>query len=594
MVASRRAAHRILLLCAIVAALPAQPASEGRIDRDLSIVAAQQLAARQTAIGRLRTPAEVKARQQYIRQKLLEEIGGLPERTPLHERITGTVQRGAYRIEKLLYESLPHYYVTANVYVPRAGNPPYPAVVGTAGHSLDGKADATYQRVWISLARRGFVVLAFDPPGQGERFEYLDPATGKSRLSGGGTGEHIMAGVQCLLTGTNIARYFVWDGMRAVDYLLTRPDVDPKRIAVAGNSGGGTQSSYLAALDDRFAVAAPSCYITSWQKLWADPGPQDAEQNFAGFLRDGLDFPDFLLAFAPKPIQMSTATRDFFPIAGARATYTEARAIFDLLGAADHAGYFEFDDTHGWSKPRREATYRWLARWMQNRNDDGAEAPDLEVSAPEELRASPTGQVSTSFPDAETIQSLNAARAEEITRMRVLAGNFAGVVSVRLGITDEKRAALPGLRPGGKPAVLYVGTPVRPDPEAVTVPVRLRRASAKPYQTAMRALLVGKTLAGIWTSDVLHAFDQAAARPDVDPGRIRIVGAGTGAVLALYAALLEPRIANVTCEDMPPSYMELVRMKTHPEVMDLIVPGVLLDFDIPNLVAALGSRVTKP
>jgi cephalosporin-C deacetylase-like acetyl esterase len=621
--------NRILLLLPLAATLGAQPAPDGMVDRYLTAIAQNQLAAREAAIARLRTPADVDARRRYIREKLLEEIGGLPARTPLNARITGTLDRGSYRIEKLIYESLPHYYVTANVYVPAGGRPPYPAMVGTAGHSLDGKADATYQRVWISLARRGFVVLAFDPPGQGERFEYLDPATGKSRLSGGGTGEHIMAGIQCLLTGTNIARYFIWDGMRAVDYLLTRPDVDPRRIAVAGNSGGGTQSSYLAALEDRFSVAAPSCYLTSWKNLWADPGPQDAEQNFAGFLRDGLDFPDFLIAFAPKPIQMSTATRDFFPIAGARATYAEVRSVFGLLNAADHAGYFEFDDTHGWSKPRREATYQWLARWMQERPDDGVEAPDLEVLPPKELQSAPTGQVSTSFSDAATVQSLNAALAEELYLKRSAANgrNLAALVRARLGVPAERgapaaaqqgdtveiqpepgitlhaRIAAPSGGPARKPAVLYVGAATEPDPLAITLTVEPRgwtgtaappTGYSKPYQTAMRALLVGKTMAGMQTGDIRRAFDYLAARPDVDPRGIRIAGRGAGAVLALYAALLEPRIVTVSCEDMPPSYMELVRMKMHPGVMDLIVPGALRDFDIPDMVAALGERVTKP
>lgn len=123
-----------------------------------------------------------------------------------------------------------------------------------------------------------------------------------------------MAGTQCLLTGTTYARWETWDGVRAFDYLLTRPDVDARRIAVAGNSGGGTQSAYLAVAEPRLASGVASCYLTSWEKLWAGPGPQDAEQNFPGFLKAGLDFPDFPIAFAPKPFLMTTAIQDFFPI----------------------------------------------------------------------------------------------------------------------------------------------------------------------------------------------------------------------------------------------------------------------------------------
>ena len=175
--------------------------------------------------------------------------------------------------------------------------------------------------------------------------------------------------------------------------------MDPHRIAVAGNSGGGTQSTYLAAFEPRLAAAAPSCYITSWEKLWSGPGPQDAEQNFVNFLADGLDFPDFLLAFAPKPIQMAVAVKDFFPIDGARATYAEALRLFEVLGAGDRMGFFEYDDTHGWSQPRREATYRWFERWLHDRRDDGAE-PAGTPDAPAVLQVTRTGQVATSFPGA--------------------------------------------------------------------------------------------------------------------------------------------------------------------------------------------------
>ena len=341
---------RILFLMAAALPLAAQ-APDGGLGEYLTRLARQCWEARAAQVARIRTPAEVRARQQYIRERMTAEIGGFPEKTPLRARVTGTLARDGYRVEKVIYESQPGFLVTANAYVPAAARPPFAAVLGVAGHTAGGKADATYQRAWIGMAKRGFLVLAIDPPGQGERVAAM-----------GGTAEHTMMGIQCLLTGTNFARYEVWDSIRGVDYLLERGDVDPKRIAVAGNSGGGTQSAYLAVFEPRLAAAAPSCYITSWEKLWAGPGPQDAEQDFAGFLRDGFDFADFLIAFAPRPIQMSTAIRDFFPIDGARATYAEAKRIFEAMGAGDSTEYYEYDDQHKWSKPRQKATYRWLEK----------------------------------------------------------------------------------------------------------------------------------------------------------------------------------------------------------------------------------------
>jgi cephalosporin-C deacetylase-like acetyl esterase len=482
--------------------------------------------------------------------------------------------------------------------------------------------------------------------GQGERLEYLDRATGKRKL-GGNTGEHSMAGVQCLLTGTNIARYFIWDGMRALDYLLTRSDVDPKRIGVAGNSGGGTQSSYLAAFEPRLAAAAPSCYLTSWEKLWSGPGPQDAEQNFVNFLKDGLDFPDFLIAFAPKPIQMATATKDFFPIDGAKATFAEAHRIFEMLDAGPYMGFFEFDDTHGWSKPRREATYRWFARWLQGREDDGVESA-LKLDSPKDLQCTETGQVGTSFPDAETVRSLNVALAERLAARRneqrrdipELLRARLGVSSTRAAVHSNRRGDIerqnykiekieilpePGITvptlafvpsgiAGRKPAVLYVNpagkavdsgegsaieTLVRRgnivlafDPRGwgESAPLAGPRSHTKSYQTAMRALLVGKSMVGMQTSDLLAAFDYVAARTDVDAGHISVVATGRGSVMALYGAVLEGRIEKVTCVGAPDSYMSFVRMEIHKDLTDIVLPGVLSDFDLPDIVKALGPR----
>ena len=167
-------------------------------------------------------------------------------------------------------------------------------------------------------------------------------------------------------------------------------------------------------------------------------GPQDSEQVFANFLKDGLDFPDFLIAFAPKPIQMATATRDFFPIDGAKATYAQAHRIFGVLGAADHAGFFEFNDTHGWSQPRREATYRWFARWLRDREDDGHEG-ELKLDTAKDLRSTETGQVQTTYTNAETVQSLNAALATRLESRRTARKdrNLQAALRRDLAVTDQ-------------------------------------------------------------------------------------------------------------------------------------------------------------
>ncbi len=612
------------------------------LDRYLTRIAFRCLAERGEKVAALRTPAEVGKRQEYIRAKVAEAVGGWPDKTPLNARVTGAFERDGYRVEKLIYESLPRFFVTANVYVPKSGRPPYPAILGVAGHSANGKAQALYQHVWISLAKRGVLVLAYDPPGQGERSEYFDAALGRSTV-GIGTTEHTMAGIQCLLTGTNIARYEIWDGVRGFDYLLTRGDVDPRRIGVAGNSGGGTQSAYLAVAERRLAVAAPSCYITSWEKLWTKPGPQDAEQNFVNFIRDGLDFGDFLIAFAPRPILMSTAIRDYFPIEGARSTYAEARRVFEAAGAAGRAGYFEYDDTHGWSKPRREAAYAWIERWLLDRSESAPE-PDFDTEPEANLYATSTGQVRTSMKGAETVQSLNLAlanhlhaqrarRKPEDVAARLVLERAAGVPPVtRLGVTQhsgyrveklslrvEEGIDIPALAfvpEGGaakKPAVLWINAAgksadaggdldelARLDHIALAIDPRgwgETSGKAGPsggygaaYQTAMRALLVGQTLAGMQTRDALAAFEYLASRADVDAARLSAFGKGNGGVIALYAAALEPRIRKLALERSVLSYMAIARARQHEGIFDIVVPGVLRDFDLPDLAASIAPR----
>ncbi len=607
--------------------------------------AAEAWTARRAKIAALRTPSDVTRRQKEIRTWLVNALGGFPEKTPLNAKVTGGFSRDGYKVEHVVFESMPRFYVTANLYVPTNAKGPFPAVVGTAGHSNKGKAIGTYQHAWIGMVKRGFMVLAFDPPGQGERSEYLDEATGKSVVSLG-TRQHDMAGTQCLLTGSTFARYEVWDGIRAVDYLLTRPEVDPKRIAVAGNSGGGTQAAYLSVVEPRLAASVISCYMTGWEQQWSNPGPQDAEQDFPGFLSDGFDFGDYMIAFAPKPVTMLTGIRDFFPIAGARATYAETKKVFGLLDAEVHAGYFEYDDEHGWHKPRREATYRWLTKWLQGRDDDGTE-PEIQPEPDANLNATKTGQVASSL-GGETVRTLNLARAEDqfrsrkalqMTRADQLRASVSRLLNVPIrsgapAVTEVESGETNGRRwtkllvetHGGVhvPAVLFLPSGAGKHAATIVIDSRGKDAAGSVvdelthkgqavlavdpsgwgesalatgqsgyspmWQVAQRAMLLGRTLPGIQVYDVLRTFDYLRTRSDIDSARIGIAGLRNGGVIAMYAAALEPRIASVEVRESVASYMTVVRSKIHTDMIGIVVPGVLKEFDLPDLALAIAPR----
>ncbi|UCG49482.1 MAG: acetylxylan esterase, partial [Phycisphaerales bacterium] len=232
----------------------------------------------------LKTPQQIAEYQKRLREKFTEAIGGLPQRTPLNPQVTGVVLRDGYRVEKVIFESQPKHYVTAALFLPdgQKHKAPCPGVLVPCGHSRNAKAYESYQTMGALLALNGMAALVFDPIDQGERSQM------PSQLPQlWGTRAHSMVGVGSILLGRNTARFEVWDGMRGIDYLQSRPEVDPNRIGCTGNSGGGTQTSYLMALDDRIDVAAPSCYITNFDRLLNTIGPQDAEQNIYGQLAFG-------------------------------------------------------------------------------------------------------------------------------------------------------------------------------------------------------------------------------------------------------------------------------------------------------------------
>lgn len=510
--------------------------------------------------------APLAAQRTPLQERIAALMGGLPaEKTPLNPRVTGGFSRHGYRVEHVVFESLPGFRVTANLYIPSAGGGPFPAVLGTAGHSDIGKAHGTYQAVWISLARRGYVVLAYDPPGQGERLEFLDKATGKSRL-GAGVREHIQAGMQCLLTGQSIARYFAWDGVRAFDYLLTRKEVDPKRIAVAGNSGGGTQAALLAAVEPRLAAVVSSCYMTSWSLLIEKPGPQDMEQVIPGFLSAGLDFVDFIRALG-KPYLISAAIRDFFPIEGARRTYQLAKA------AGLPVEMVEANEEHGWSKPLREGAYRFLDKHLMGVERDAAEGeitPEQETS----LRATPTGQLATSF-GSETISSLNAARARKLhaTRRAARGADLRSLVSKRLGIEWKPLGRLPE------------GTVDLP----LNWPDTLQFAPASSgysseYQAAARLWLHGESLL---KRKVQFLLEAAAG----SPSPVSIHARGNDAPAVLLAAVLEPKIARIIEENGFPGWLHATQDPMANLPPELVLFGVLEDFDLPDVRKHLGGRI---
>jgi dienelactone hydrolase len=346
-----------------------------------------------------------------VRDHFMRAIGGLPEeRTPLNVQCTGSLDRGGFTIEKLIYESQPEFYVTAALYVPKGIASPQPAVVFVHGHSDLGKSYPTYQAVCVDLAANGFVVLAVDPPGQGERFQYFDSETGE-RIIGGCTTEHTYAGLQFTLAGASIGRHFVWDVMRGIDYLETRPEVDPTCIGLTGNSGGGTQACLLMMSEPRFAASVPCTFVMTLESYMKTGQAQDSEQIVPGCFAKGPDHDDYITAMAPKPVLVGAAAYDYFPIEGAIEAVDRAKRIYALYGAEDKVDITIAPTRHAYSSYLREACVNWYKQHFRG------ESPDFTTGEPETLPdevlwATPNGQVLDLYPNSKTVFDLNRERLE--------------------------------------------------------------------------------------------------------------------------------------------------------------------------------------
>ncbi len=614
---------------------------------------------RKRTVEGITTQRQVDERRAYVRKVMTEAVGGFPERTPLNPRVTGVLDRPAYKIEKIIFESRPNFFVTANLYLPKSGQAPYPAVLFPLGHEAGGKSHDYWQRMLITLATRGYVALTWDPLGQGERKQYYDQDFEERKL-GGSTTEHTVLGVQCIVTGSNLAQYTIWDGIRALDYLLSRPEVDTQRVACTGNSGGGTHTAYISALEDRIQLAMPSCFLTSWSYLLDTIGPQDAEQVLLPWLGAGLDHPDFIYAFAPRPYLMLSAIRDFFSIGGARATFAEGVRLYERLGVSAQISKSEVDRGHGYHKPNREAAYNWLSMHFKGVEDRVPE-PDMEIEAFEDLRCTESGQVATSL-GGETVFTLNGKRAAALDpKLPAIAGaadlpayraEIARRVR-RVGTVDYERAApevrsyghidrdgyriekisyvsepgiyIPSLLftpEGGAargPALLYLHergksheaqpggeiewfakkgyTVLAIDPRGMGETSRLtgRENDDFPryfddYESAMTAFLIGRSLVGMRAADVLRAVDLLAGRSEVDANKIAAIGKGAAGIPLLYAATLDDRIQKLAFEQILVSYRSIVEHRIHRGILEGIIPGVLGQFDLTDLMAALIPR----
>ena len=601
---------------------------------------------RNAEIAKLTTERAIRERQHWVTQTFWKLVGGMPERTPLNARTVGSFEREGYRLEKLVYESQPNFHVSANLYIPTTAQPPFPGVLVQMGHTTDGKA--SYQLCCQWLARFGFLVLGFDPMGQGERTYYPGRTLSRSRL--GADEEHTRPGRQMLLKGDTSTRLQTWDAVRSLDYLAAHPLVDPKRLGGTGQSGGGTNTMLLAAVDDRLAAAAVSCGIIE-NVACADFNPpgstDDGEQNLIASGPAGFDRWDLLYPLAPKPLLILASDKDFFGtyspnyISSGTEEFGKLKRIYETLGHAGHLAWFGTPLPHGLAYDMRIQIYNWFSRWLKGDTKTITEEPPSKIEPESAIFVAPSGSVVQSF-HSETPFSMNKKRAVakspapldqllSLDRPPKAAGVTLSTASYRnCRIEALEFAAAPGvwvpawlflakqpdhskpvvvlLEPGGRTSwhenelcdrLASAGCAVcSPDlrgigdvaPEYSRHAARSAREHANDEMWAWSSLILGKPLAGQRVTDLLAVVQGLRSRPDLKGRRLILAARGFPTVPALFAAAMEPAIDGLYLAGGLVSFQSVVDTEDYDQPFGNFVPNLLLHTDLPELAASLAPR----
>ncbi|MCC6343895.1 MAG: acetylxylan esterase [Bryobacterales bacterium] len=599
-------------------------------------LATESVKKRNEAIGQLTTAEAIAARRQWVRRTFWEISGKPPGRTPLNVRTTGGFTRSGYRVEKIVYETQPELFVPANLYIPTGGSAPYPGVLFQMGHSLNGKAAVVYQKCCQGLAQLGFVVLGFDPMGQGERTYYPRPESTLTRLRSADD-EHTVPGQQLLLLGLSATWLQAWDSVRSLDVLASHPLVDPKRLASTGNSGGGTTTMFLAAADDRLAAAAPSCPNTenfACEDFNPPGSTDDAEQDFAGSGALGFDRWDLLYPFAPKPLLVLVSAKDFFGtyspryMQNGRAEFAKLAAVYRTLGKAEQIAWWESPLPHGLNYSARMRIYHWFRRWLKDDRTPLEAEPPVNPERDETLWVTEKGNTVRSLGSA---RPLDLARArpqtpadlkqllhlEEIParprRVKIAEAPSEGCTIEAMEVATATHVWVPGwvfhppksdgvtilLHPSGRNASWGEGglchqlaqagiTVCAPDvrgigdltAEAGRGALRYTLPHANEHNYAWAGVILGQSLLAQRVTDLITLIRTFRGE------KVTVAALGKMTVPALFAAALEP-VEKLYLAGGLASYRHLLEVEEYPHPFANFLPGVLLHTDLPRIAASL-------
>jgi len=599
----------------------------------------EQFAKRAMTLAALKSAEDWDRHAAFIRDSMSAWTGPFPKRTPLQTRITGRITRDGYVLEKVIFESRPNFFVSANLYIPAKRPGPYPAILNVIGHSPAGKATDKVQRRAIAQARKGFVALVIDAIGQGER--QVEDYAHMSKPPGNA---HQIIGTQAFVAGTHIFNFMAWDVIRAVDYLLSRPEVDPKRIGCTGCSRGGMMTTYILPFEPRIIVAVPACNPNTWSHRVHANLATDHEQVFFGAFAAGIDpRGDPLFAHVPKPLLINATTDD---------TLNPPSGVWDLStwlykAYAAHGVPQAFQTTmvkapHGYNKEQREFAYAWMLTWLGGELEDFWEG-EFSVEKVEDTWCTPQGNVyresGSRQPHGLVLEYLKKHRVrpqivktqENLTKHRKRLQNLvkealylrdttqipeAEIGIPRLGaglkltpviIRPEKGIKLPavwiesGKKSAGGPIVVYLndaGKGRLSDERIIlrtlldkgfrlfAVDLRGMGETAPDQKEKFWDFLSGRPIFGQRVGDI-QAIVNWLSQQDTVNTKIVVWAQGITAVNAAFAAALERDITGLVLERPLLSFEEIVTSKVPTYKHEIIIPGILKKFDLPDVYQAL-------
>lgn len=580
------------------------------------------------------------ARKQQLRQNLLKSWGGFPaEACDLSPKVLGELKREGYRVEKVVFQTRPGVWMTANAYVPD-GDGKRPAVLCVHGHWRGAKQDPVVQSRCIGLVKLGFFVLVVDAFGAGER--------GLSKNLGEYHGE--MVGATLLPIGLPLSGLQVYENMRAVDYLLTRPEVDGTRLGITGASGGGNQTMYAGAYDERFKAVVPVCSVGTYQAYVG------AACCMCEVVPSALTYTEesgLLSLVAPRALMVINATRDGFQfsVGEAQKSISAAQHVFRLYGKAGNISHDIFESPHDYGKAMRESMYGWMTLHLKGEGlGNPIPEPEFQTEDPETLRCYP----GTTRPDdfmtlpkfaAVEGQRLNARwNAEKLAHkehwdatserlQQTLAHSVLGGWPQRTDLklqtskseTDNVTTYTLESEPGIEvTAIHHPGTrserrvaiviDLDGAAHAVASPVAKSLAEqgwdrlfievrgtgkyavkgdqigrAPDHNSCEWSLWTGRPLLGQWIWDIRRIIDGLS---EVQPelfARPSIVGIGPGGIVALGAAIYARKIASVVLVNTLASYV--TDLPYVQQRMGILAPRILRDVgDVAQLAALIAPR----